>query len=320
LHIRLSDVNLKSVSKLVRLAVYFFLCFIGVFLVSAGIRFLAMRLDWTRLLTMQPEALQSEVAAAVRWAISFSLFCSIILGLCFISREKVFALLAIPCMAVLALGLVYGVSLGLDNLRSMVTGKIVTPPVGGPGLILANPIRPTGTAVVLLDGPSRPGGARIVISFDRAMIYQETFPGKDAFPSSISLAPIGEESPWVFKSVAVDLNLSSENMQLRYNEGLASFLVYTGALVVLLTSFLFIMDLSAWPLANFFLCCLAFRGVLSLETLLNSPDIQNFFSSYLQNYLPISAVVPIIFCVAGLLIYLYSFLVYITKRKSGNEF
>jgi len=319
LHIRLSHVNLKSVSKLVRLAVHFILCFIGVFLVSAGIRFLAMRLDWTRLLTMQSEALQNEVAAAVQWAISFSLFCSIILGLCFISREKVFALLAIPCMAVLALGLVYGASLGLDNLGSLVFGKIKTPPVGGPGLILSNPIRPTGIAVVLLDGPSRPGGARIVINYDRAMIYQETFPGKDAFPSSISLAPIGEESPWVFKSVAVDLNLSAENMQHRYNEGLASFLVYAGALVVLLSSFLFIMDLSAWPLANFFLCCLAFRGVLSLETLLNSPDIQGFFNSYLQNYLPISAVVPIIFCVAGLLLYLYSFLVYLAKRKSGNE-
>jgi hypothetical protein len=268
---------------------------------------------------MQPEVLQNEVVAAVRWALSFSLYSSLILGLCFISRERVFALLAIPCIAALALGLVYGASLGLENLGSLVNGKITTPPVGGPGLILANPIRPTGTAVVLLDGPSRPGGARIVVNFDRPMLYQETFPGKDAFPSSIPLAPIGEESPWIFKSVAIDLNLSAENMRNCYNEGLISFLVYTGALVILLTSFFFIMDLSAWPLANFFLCCLAFRGVLSLETLLNSSDIQSFFNSYLQNYLPISAVVPMIFCVAGLLIYLYSFLVYLAKRKSGNE-
>jgi len=307
------------VSKLVRLAVHFILCFIGVFLVSAGIRFLAFRLDWTRLLTMHPEALQSEAVAAVRWAISFSLYCSIILGLCFISRERVFAPLAIPCMAVLALGLAYGASLGLENMGGMITGKKVTPPVGGPGLILANPIRPTGIAVVLLDGPSKPGGARIVVNFDRPMLYQESFPGKDAFPSSIPLAPIAEESPWVYKSVAIDLKLSAENMQRRYDEGMMSFLIYTGALVVLLISFLFIMDLSAWPLANFFLCCLAFRGVLSLETLLNSPDIQSFLNAYLQNYLPISAVVPMIFCVAGLLIYLYSFLVYLAKRKSGDE-
>jgi hypothetical protein len=307
------------VSKLVRLAVHFILCFIGVFLVSAGIRFLAIRLDWTRLLIIHPEAMQSEVAAAVRWALSFSLYCSIILGLCFISRERAFALLAIPCIVVLAVGLAYSVSYGLENLGSMVTGKKTTPPVGGPGLILANPIRPTGTAVVLLDGPSKPGGARVVVNFDRPMLYQENFPGKDAFPSSIPLTPIGEESPWVFKSVAIDLRLSAENIQHRYNEGLMPFLVYTGALVVLLTSFLFIMNLSAWPLANFFLCCLAFRGVLSLETLFNTPDIQNFFNTYLQNYLPISAVVPMIFCVAGLLLYLYSFLVYLARRKSGNE-
>ena len=305
--------------KLVRLAVHFILCFIGVFLVAAGIRFLAMRLDWARLLTMQPEALQSEAVAAVRWALSFSLYCSIILGLCFISRERVFALLAIPCMAVLALGLAYGVCIGLENMGSYITGKKITQPVGGPGLILANPMRPTGTAVVLLDGPSRPGGARIVAYFERPMVYQETFPGRDAFPSSIPLAPIGEESPWLFKSVAIDVKLSADNMQRLFNEGLIPFLVYTGALVVLLISFLFIMDFSAWPLANFFLCCLAFRGVLSLETLLNSSDIQNFLNSYLQNYLPISAVVPMIFCVAGLLIYLYTFLVYLARRKTGNE-
>ena len=307
-------------SKLVRLAVHFILCFIGVFLVSAGIRFLAIRLDWARLLTMQPEALQNEVAVAAQWALSFSLYCSIILSLCFISRERVFALLAIPCIAVLAIGLTYGACYGLDTLGSFILGKRTTPPVGGPGLILANPIRPTGTAVVLLDGPARPGGARIIINFDRPMLYQETFPGKDAFPSSIPLAPIGgEESPWLFNSIAIDLRLSAENIQRLYNEGLMPFLVYTGALIVLLISFLFIMDLSAWPLANFFLCCLAFRGVLALETLLHTSDIQNFFNSYLQNYLPVSVVVPMLFCVAGLLIYLYTFLVYLTRRKTSNE-
>jgi len=319
LHIRLSNVNLKSVSKLVRLAVHFILCFIGLFLVSAGIRFLAMRLDWARLLTLQPEALQNEVAVAVQWGRSFGLYGSIILGLCFISRERVSALPAIICMALLAVGLAYGASLGLENLKGMVTGKKTTPPVGGPGLILANHMRPTGTAVVLLDGPAKPGGARIVVNSSDRMIYQETFPGKDAFPSAIPLAPIGEESPWIFQSIAIDLKLSADNIQHRYNEGLVSFLVYTVALVVLLISFLFIMDLSAWPLANFFLCCLAFRGVLSLETLLNSPEIQNFLNSLLQSYLPISAVVPMIFCVAGLLLYLYSFLVYLARRKSGNE-
>jgi hypothetical protein len=267
---------------------------------------------------MQPEALQNEVAAAVRWALSFALYCSIILGICFTSRERVFALPAVICMIVLAVGFAYGVSLGLENMQGMVVKKITTPPVGGPGLILANPMRPTGTAVVLLDGPSRPGGARVVVMSDRPMLYQETFPGKDA-SLAIPLAPLGEESPWIFKSIAIDLKLSAENMQRRYNEGLWSFLVYTGALVVLLVSFLFVMNLSAWPLANFFLCCLAFRGVLSLEILLNLPDTQNFFNSLLQDYLPLSAVVPMIFCITGLLIYLYSFLTYLAKRKTSNE-
>jgi hypothetical protein len=306
------------VSKLVKLAVYFFLCFIGLFLVAAGIRFLSTRLEWTRLLTLQPETLQSELAAVLQWGLSFGLYGSIILGLCYTSHERVFAPMAMLLIALLAVVLAYGVSLGLENLESMAIQKKTTQPIGGPGLILANPTRPNSIVVVLLDGPSKPGGARVVALPDRPMAYQETFPGKDA-SIGIPLAPIGEESPWFFKSIAIDLKLSAENLQQRYNEGLLSFLVYTGALAVLLISFLFIMHLSVWPLANFFLCCLAFRGVLSLETLLNSPDVQNFFNSLLQNYLPLSAVVPMIFCIAGLLIYLYSFLVYIAKRKSGYE-
>jgi len=318
LHIRLSHANLKNVSKLVRLAVHFILCFIGLFLVSAGIRFLAIRLDWTRLLTLQPEALQSDLAAAVLWAISFGLYGSIILGLCFISLEKVAALPAIICTAVLAVGCAYGAGLGLENLGGMVAGQIASRPVGGPGLILSNPTRPTSIAVVLLDGPSRPGGARVVAVPDRPMLYQETFPGRDIAPA-IPQTAIGEESPWVFKSIAIDFKLSAGNLQQLYNEGLIPFLVYAGSLVVLLISFLFIMDLSAWPLANFFLCCLAFRGVLALETLLNSTDMRNFLNSLLQNYLPLSAVVPLIFCVAAALIYLYSFLVYLARRKRGNE-
>jgi hypothetical protein len=318
LHIRLSRINLKGVIKLVKLAVHFFLCFIGLFLVAAGIRFLAIRLEWTRLLTLQPESLQSELAVALQWGLSFGLYCSIILGLCFTSREKVFAPMAILFMAVLAVGLSFFISSGLETVESMVAKKTTTRPIGGPGLILANPMRPNNIAVVMLDGPSRPGGARIVILPDRAMIYQETFPSKDVSPG-ISLAPIGEESPWIFKSIAIDLKLSADHLRQLYNEGMFPFLIYTGALAVLLISFLFIMNLSAWPLANFFLCCFAFRGVLSLERLLNSTDVQNYFKSLLQNYLPIPVVVPMIFCVAGLLIYLYSFLVYLARRKSGYE-
>ena len=312
--------NLESVSKLVRLAVHFLLCFMGLFLVAAGIRFLALRLEWARLLTVQPEALLNELVVASQWALSFGVYCSIILGLCYISREKIFALFAVICVVALVVALSYAASLCIGNLEGRVAVKVPTRPIGGPGLILSNPMRPTGTAIVLLDGPSNPGGARVVAIPERPMVYQENFPGRDTPVSILSMTPFGEESPWVFRSLAIDLRISAENLQQRWNEGVLSFLVYIGALAVLLTSFLFIMNLSAWPLANFFLCCLAFRGVLYLENLLNSPDIQAFFDSFLQNFLPVSALVPMIFCIAGLLANLYSFLIYLAKRKSADEY
>jgi hypothetical protein len=306
------------VIKLVKLLVHFILCFIGLFLIATGIRFLALRLEWTRLLTLQPESLQRELTIALQWALSFSFYCSIIIALCFISREKAFAPMAIIIIVFLSVGLTYFISGGLETVENMVSEKVSTKPIGGPGLILANPMRPNSIAVVMLDGPSRPGGARIVILPDRSMIYQESFPGKDVSPG-IPLAPIGEESPWIFKSVAIDLKLSADHLWQLYKEGLFPFVVYTGALAVLLISFIFIMNLTAWPLANFFLCCIAFRGVLALETLLNSADVQKTFDSWLHNFLPLPAVVPLIFCVAGALIYLYTFLVFLARRKSGYE-
>jgi hypothetical protein len=150
------------------------------------------------------------------------------------------------------------------------------------------------------------------------MLYQGSFSGRDT-SAALSPAPFGEGSPWFFKSIAIDLRLSSENLRQCYGMGSLSFLVYIGALVVLLSSFFFFINFSAWPPANFFLCCLVFRGVLSLETLFNSPEMQEFFGSLLENYLPVSAVVPLIFCSVGLLAYLYSFLVYLVKRKSVHE-
>jgi len=307
------------VSKLVRLAVYFILCFIALFLVSAGIRFLAIRLEWSRLLTFQPEALQSEMVLAVRWALSFTLYFSIILGLCFISKERVFALPAIVIVVVLAVGGAYCVNIVLGSLENKISEKIPTRPIGGPGLILSNPARPNSTAIVLLDGPANPGGARVVAIPDRPMVYQETFPGKDTPVTIMSQTPFGEESPWFFKNIAIDLKISADNLRQRYTEGQALFLIYTGALAILLSSLFFIMNLSAWPLANFFLCCLAFRGVLYMENMLNSKEIQEPLGAALQNYLPISVVIPLLFCVIGLLAYLYSFLIYLAKRKSGYE-
>jgi peptidoglycan/LPS O-acetylase OafA/YrhL len=94
------------------------------------------------------------------------------------------------------------------------------------------------------------------------------------------------------------------------------FLIHTGALIFLLSSLMFILKFSAWPLVNLFLGCLAFRGILAAEILCNTSEMQELFNSFLQNRLPVSLAVPLIFCGVGLIAHLYTFLVHLTRRQS----
>jgi hypothetical protein len=73
--------------------------------------------------------------------------------------------------------------------------------------------------------------------------------------------------------------------------------------------------LSAWPLANLFLGGLAFRGVLALETFLNTPEIQDIIASFLKNIFPVSLIAPLVFLGIGILVCLYSFLVHLSKKQ-----
>ena len=126
-------------------------------------------------------------------------------------------------------------------------------------------------------------------------------------------------TPWFIDSLAIDFKINSDNLKHRFNEGILPFLLYAGALVFLLSSFYFTQKFCAWPLANLVLGVLAFRGILALENFLNTKEIQEVFGTFLQNRLPVSFSVPIIFIIFGLLTNLYTFLIYLTKRKKKYE-
>jgi len=196
--------------------------------------------------------------------------------------------------------------------------KIPVQPLGSPGLILSNNTRPTGTVLVLLEGSAKPGGNRVIATPGKPLLYQAEFTGRDMSLISQPPAPFNDNCPWFLKSLAIDLRLNAENLRQRFGEGLLPFLAYTGALIFFLSSLMFLFKFSAWPLVNLFLGCLAFRGVLALETFFNSPEMQDVFDSFLQNRLPLSLAVPLIFSTVGLLIHLYSFLVFLTKRQNNN--
>ena len=305
--------------KLAGLIVFFSLSFIILFLFSAGIRFLVLRIDWVQLMPVQPGTVFSVLIAASRWALSFGLFVGILLGLNYSVRKSVNAPLSILCIAVLSLGFTCGIHLGLQYWENIPSEKLAAQPLGGPGLILFSPDRPTGTAVVLLEGPAKPGGARLASVPGRPLQYQPGFSGRDMPLSGLPSSSFELNTPWFIESLAIDFKLNSDNLKQRFNEGIIPFLIYAGALVFLLSSFYFTQKFCAWPLANLVFGILVFRGVLALETFFNSKEMQEVFDSFLQNRLPVSFSVPIIFIIFGLLTSLYTFLIYLTKRQKKHE-
>jgi hypothetical protein len=307
-----------KVRNLAKLALFFSLSFAILFIAATGLRFLAVRVEWVRTLSLERETVLFELITAARWALSFALYGGIMLGLSLAANYRVFAPLAILCIVVLSIGFVGGISLGLENWENVPPERTLTPSLGEPGVILANTTGPSGTVLVLLEGSAKPGGARVVATPGRPLLYQSEFTGRDQALISLPPVPFKDDVPWFLKSLAIDVRLNAENLRQRLNDGLLPFAIYTGALVFLLCSFMFLQRFSVWPLANLFLTCLAFRGILILETFFNSPEMLDAFDSFLQGRLILSLVIPIIFAGVGVLIYLYSFLVYITKRQSRD--
>ena len=278
------------------------------FLAMSGIRFMALRLEWI--------SGRADFISAARWALSLSLYGGILLGLVYAVLQRVFAPAAILCIFLLSLGFVTGIGRGLENLSNLPATRDRS--LGGPGLILANPGIAQGTAVVLLRGPGEPAAARVLAVPGSPMVFQEEFAGMDHSLVTMPAAPFNSGTPWFLQSIAADLRLSAENLYRRLGEGLPSFLLYAGSLVFLLTSFMFVFRLGAWPMANLFLGLPAFRGVLALETFFNANEIQEVFGSFFQGRLSVSLVVPGIFLIVGALAHLYSVLAHLARRQVRN--
>lgn len=282
-------------------------------------RYLVIWVDWARTLPRRPQSTLSGLIASARWALSLALYGSILLSLSYAARKRVPAPAAALFLAALSLAVTLGVLAALKHWGHIPPVRSTVKVLGGPGLILTNSRNPTDSAVILLAGPENPGGPRVVAIPEQPLLYQEESAGPFNTVPNLPPIPFWDDTPWFLKSLAIDLRLDSTQMERRYNEGFIPLLYYAGALIILLGSLGCVLKLSAWPLANLFLGCLAFRGVLALETFLNAPEIQDVFEAFLENRLPVALSTPLIFCTLGALLYIYSVLVYLAKRQTDED-
>jgi len=244
------------------------------------------------------------------------MYSAILLGLSYAARRRYFAPMTVLCVMSLSLFFNFIVSFALYNWESVPAAQIPARQMGGEGLILSNSLNRNETAVVLLKGMADPLGPRVTAIPGRPLLYQESTTN-----TSIDMPPIpfGDDSPWFYKSLVIDIRLSQEQLHKRFAEGLIPYFIYAGALIFLLSSLGFAIKFSVWPLANLFLGVLAFRGILAVETFFNTPEMQELFSSFFKNIIPTSLAVPLIFFGFAFLINLYEFLVFIAKKRDDHE-
>jgi hypothetical protein len=304
------------VKNFAKLALLFSLTFIISFLLVTSVRFLYLWVDWAKSLPPKPETSLTLIISAAYWALSLSLFSSILFSISYSARKNYFAPMSVLTLMCLSFVFCFGISLVLGNWGSVPPAETSGLRLGDRGLILSNSINRYETAVVMLKGTADPLGPRVIAMPGQSMIFTETA----GLNTDLPPIPFNDETPWFLKNLAIDIRLNADLFRQKYSEGIFHFILQAGSIIFLLCSLGYAIKISAWPLANLFVGILVLRGILALNTFLYAPDMQEIIGSFLKNSLPAMVAVPLMFLLFGALVHLYSFLVFIVKRKPADDF
>jgi hypothetical protein len=172
------------------------------------------------------------------------------------------------------------------------------------------------TTIVLLEGTANPLGPRVTAIPGQPMVFHESTRANFELPP----IPFGDDTPWFLRSLSIDITQNSIMFRNLFSDSYFSYSIYVGSLIFLLCSLGFAIKFSVWPLANLFLAALVFRGILAFGTLLNSPEIQEIIGSFLRGLIPAYLALPIAFVIFGILVYSYTLLAYIVKRRTEDDY
>jgi hypothetical protein len=299
-------------NNVARLALFFSVFFIISFSLAGAFEYIYLAVDAATTIPAAPPVKLGQFIEALWKIFPLVLYCAALMGLSYSARRRIAPPAAILSIFILAGGAALGLSLGFRNLGAGNADAPLrsggeTKTLGGPGLILSQ----WDVEVALLGDPGKSDGSRVIAIPGRPLIYQETPSGPG---NAVALFREGERSP--AQGLLVDSALAAEQLKTRLNGGLLPFALYGGALILLLSSLRFVLDLSSWPLANLFCGALVFRGILALQTFIDSRIVQTFIIAFFDNRIDGAIISPIIFTGLALLILLYTFLVNVARGGS----
>jgi len=285
------------VKKLARLVLFYSISFIVVFSLFAVFRILSLWTGAARSLSGEAAELGS-IVPVLKTALPAALYIDMLMSLSYTVRKKIAAPLAMLALMVLSGAFTLGISMGIQRVDGLDL-RLPAPPktAGREGLILSS----HGTTMVLLgQGAASP---RVLVYPRRLLVYQAA---QEDGP--LPALPFQDRRSPLMDSIVADLGRSGRQFSERFAGGLREGGAYAGALIFLLASLRFILDLSGWPLVNLFLGALAFRGVLALEGFVTSDAVSSVLFSVIGNRLPAEFIVPAVFAALGLLVIVYAML------------
>jgi hypothetical protein len=301
--------------KIAKLLLYFSLTFTIIFLLSAGLGVLHVWIDAASSVPARPLAAFADFIPSVEWALPFTLYTTTLMAMSYACRTKIPTLGASVVLFVLAFGFTYAVSLGINHAKRMAVPpmNVGRGTLGKPGLALSG----RGVTVVLLDDPSNAQGERVVSLNDRSLFYQP-HPAADEKPAPLPSAPFKLKNIALFDSLLIDFSLTAKELSVRFADGFESYAAYTGAIIFMLLSLAAVLDIGAWPLANIFIGAVLFRLVLSFEVFISRRDTLEYLAEFLGRWIQASLVAPCIIGAAGLLLAVYSGLVFAAGIGENN--
>jgi hypothetical protein len=309
------------VRKTAKLLLFFSLTFTILFLLSAGLGVLHVWIDAASSVPARPFAAFAEFIPSVEWALPFTLYTTTLMAMSYACRTKISTLGAFVVLFVFAFGFTYAVSLGISHAKGMDLPplNIGRETLGKPGLALGG----RGMTVVLLDDPANAAGERVVSMDDRALFYQPDPAGPDGHPIPLPSALFKIKNIALFDGLLIDFSLAAKELSARFEDGFLPYAAYSGAIIFMLLSLVAVLDIGAWPLANIFIGAVLFRLALSFEVFIGQRETLEYLAGFLGRRVPVYLVTPGIIGAAGVLLAVYSVLVFAARDggsgKSGEN-
>jgi hypothetical protein len=278
--------------------------------------FMGRLLDASAHIPALPLALIPAFLASLRACIPQTMYITVLLTLSYAARRNIPFPLTLVCLFLLVFSVSGGLYLGtvragrFDSLARTDTPRTL----GSPGLILSQ----GNISMVLLEKPGQERGARVVSIPGQSLLYQKLplGPGNQVLPlpSAAFRAPL----PYFLQSILLDFSLAASRYEALVAQGFYYFIACLASISLFLCSLGFLFKISVWPLANVFIGALVFRGILALETFINSREVLELLSEYIESSIPRPLISALILALASALIILYSLLARLARRRRSD--